>query len=287
MHFEPSLSSQAQPEWRCTLHPQQDRLFLVARAYMRFASSRNGAPHVCATPWHTGMGEAYMRLRGNLALPNGQMAREMPFTVTAGTRRMDLLLLGPRQATCKRWRRAHLDLPVHSDLFPLEPSQAFGGCSAGMAYPRNPLGKGFALSRSPESMAGVELPRLENPIQRLDNVNWPLRRWDAWPTLPMPWYPDGSCSAHHPLAHALPWEPGTSIALTHSLSSPLRWKLPDWTPVGALVEDGNGRTAPLKLRGVDLHLDSGIATLDYVTSFSIPGPEYLAELRELKAGVVP
>lgn len=286
--MQPKQSSHAQPNWQSRLHPYDNVLYMQGRAFLKFGTvqSNEGFPPSPVTLPTCG---SFLRVRGLARICKGKVAREFPIGIRAGTLSMDLVALGPRMAHKSQWSRARFSPPEYMESCPLQANFAMGGQSKGLAFPPNPHGCGFALQGDPALQNGIPLPRLENPLHRLTPRNWPLNRWSRWEKLPAPWIPDGSLSSSHPLQQKDAWMPGTSIHLSHCLpeSPDFVFTLPSWSPRAALVEDGLGRTAPMELRGVDLHLDSGIATLDYWAAFPIPAATYLASLKELQYGIVP
>jgi hypothetical protein len=53
-------------------------------------------------------------------------------------------------------------------------------------YPRNPAGKGYLCHWDPASFETLELPNLEDPLDRLSPSRLFTGRWDRWPVMPLP-----------------------------------------------------------------------------------------------------
>ncbi len=62
-------------------------------------------------------------------------------------------------------------------------SNAYGGTSAELSYPRNPVGKGFCLAD--DGRQTVELPNVEEVTDLLEPADM-RRPYEAWPQLPVP-----------------------------------------------------------------------------------------------------
>jgi len=271
------------------MHAGESSLYLRAQALLHFHSHFDKALYIPPPSAVIQESHATFAVRGNLRMPPGIKVRTFPFRVQLGDLNMELLALGPRKARQRRFRSSTFEVPAYMDSCPLEAAHALGGKFHSLAFVPNPIGKGFAVRGYGDCLSGVDLPRLENPNNRLSSSQWPLRKWSHWPKWPPPWIPDGAYGEGHPLRKQDVFAEGESLILENCLPfDPLfRWQLPRWNPIAALSENGHGRTSPLKLRRVDIHLDSGTATLDYWTSFPIPGREYLASLTELHGGVQP
>ncbi len=53
-------------------------------------------------------------------------------------------------------------------------------------YPRNPAGKGYLCHWDPASLDKLELPNLEDPLDRLSPTRLFAGQWDRWPAMPLP-----------------------------------------------------------------------------------------------------
>jgi hypothetical protein len=53
-------------------------------------------------------------------------------------------------------------------------------------YPRNPAGKGYLCYWDRENVEALQLPNLEDPLDRLSPQRLLLESWDQWPVMPMP-----------------------------------------------------------------------------------------------------
>lgn len=283
MNFK--LSTPERPQWLVRSICHESKIFIQARAALTFCTQQGSETY---TPplFHTHENKTILNLRGHIHLPAGKMAQEYYFAIALGTSRSEFLALGPRTAIKKKWHRSEWSSPAFTDTFPLVPTQAFGGQSLQQAYPPNPQGTGFALSHDPRCLTGVFLPRLENPHQRLTPKNWPLVRWNQWHQLPQPAIPQGTfCpDLQFPFEHFK-----HPIQLENLIHRHFRysWKIPEWTPIAVIQENDYGRSQTMHLQTIDFHLDSGIATLDYLAPFSLPYAGYLETLDFFQAGIAP
>jgi hypothetical protein len=80
-----------------------------------------------------------------------------------------------------RYERAYGGTDVYSDLKMIYP------------YPRNPLGRGFAVRNNAQSVDGLALPNFEDPTAPLQPEQLCLEDYGQWESRPMPsglgWYP--------------------------------------------------------------------------------------------------
>lgn len=53
-------------------------------------------------------------------------------------------------------------------------------------YPRNPAGKGYLCHWDPAAFEALELPNLEDPLDRLSPARLFAGHWDRWPVMPLP-----------------------------------------------------------------------------------------------------
>lgn len=181
---------------------------LIKRAY-RFAFGRGLVETVAAAPWvEAPVVESlpdrpgtvlrqdselfpYKRFTdivvdGHVVVPGGRPTRELTITVSAGSRRKNILVVGDRIVEGGRisepepfvwmplcWSRAYggIDMSVGASpdgpitmgglLEHLHPEEHPG------AYPRNPVGTGWVLRASDRELDGLQLPNFEHPRRRL------------------------------------------------------------------------------------------------------------------------
>jgi hypothetical protein len=60
------------------------------------------------------------------------------------------------------------------------------GSQSPVLYPRNPVGKGFAVGSATEIMQGLALPNLEDPENLLTPTNVQIAKFEAWRSRPEP-----------------------------------------------------------------------------------------------------
>jgi hypothetical protein len=53
-------------------------------------------------------------------------------------------------------------------------------------YPRNPAGKGYLCHWDPAAFEALEMPNLEDPLDRLSPARLFAGNWDRWPAMPLP-----------------------------------------------------------------------------------------------------
>ncbi|MEI7685422.1 MAG: DUF2169 domain-containing protein [Planctomycetota bacterium] len=137
-------------------------------------------------------------LNGTAFAPQGKQVREMTASLQIGQVKKEVKIIGDRQ--CKY--RAAAD-PVFGDPAPftqmeLRYERAFGGVDVythplcQYIYPRNHLGKGFALTNTKATIEGLELPNIEDPNDLLTPARMCVGKIENWPKLPVPtgfgWY---------------------------------------------------------------------------------------------------
>ena len=137
-------------------------------------------------------------LNGSAYTPKGAPQREMTATLEIATAKKTVRVIGDR--ICKY--RAGAD-PLFGDPTPftqmeLRYERAYGGVDVfthpqcQYIYPRNHLGKGFAVANSKATVEGLELPNLEDPNDPLTPARLCIGKIDHWAKQPVPtgfgWY---------------------------------------------------------------------------------------------------
>ncbi len=130
--------------------------------------------------------------------PPGRPQRELLASLEVGRTRKVVKVIGDRVS---RYRPA-AD-PVFSDPAPFQKMElryerAYGGVDVytnsicQYVYPRNHLGKGFAIGNSKQAVDGLELPNIEDPSDLLTPARLCVGKMDDWPRQPSPagfgWY---------------------------------------------------------------------------------------------------
>jgi hypothetical protein len=141
------------------------------------------------------------------------LCRQMEVTVRVAGAAKSLAVLGARRASLSSTGQVIFSEAGTLDQVPLRYDQAYGGRDAvaearygnpaeqykdllpenfnvkelsPYRYPRNPCGKGYVIDASREALESLELPRLEDPLDRLTPERLPLGRPGAWPRMPLP-----------------------------------------------------------------------------------------------------
>ena len=137
-------------------------------------------------------------LNGSAFAPRGEPKREFIATLEVGAVKKTVRVIGDR--ICKH--RAGGD-PVFGDPVPftkmeLRYERAYGGVDVythpqcQYIYPRNHLGKGFAVSNARATIDGLELPNLEDPNDPLTPARLCIGKIENWTKQPVPtgfgWY---------------------------------------------------------------------------------------------------
>jgi hypothetical protein len=148
-------------------------------------------------------------VRGSIVSPGGRATRSMQARVMVGHVMKDAQVLGDRWV-----HRSRFTEPEPFETLPLEWSRAYGGVDASGirpsehvsepsyehpgAYPRNPVGVGWAIGCSLGSLEGEPLPNFEDPQRRLTPENLVIGDATRWSWAPEPrgfgwlhrgWYP--------------------------------------------------------------------------------------------------
>lgn len=137
-------------------------------------------------------------LNATAVAPGGRPTRQMTVAVQVGQHRKELRVTGDRIARY----RAGAD-PVFTDPEPfvvmdLRYERAYGGVDVRsdpllpFPYPRNHLGKGFAVRNDTGAVDGLELPNIEDPADVLTPARVCCGAIDRWQNQPQPqgfgWY---------------------------------------------------------------------------------------------------
>jgi len=136
---------------------------------------------------------------GSAHAPGGRAVREFTATLAIDRMKKDVRIFGDR--TCKYRQGAD---PIFGDPtlianMPLRYERAYGGVDiyshslCPYAYPRNLLGRGFAVTNVNAVIEGLELPNLEDPNGLLSPARLCIGKIENWRKQPVPtgfgWYP--------------------------------------------------------------------------------------------------
>jgi hypothetical protein len=110
----------------------------------------------------------------------------------AKTYRKEILVLGDRMCRYVEGGRIAASAPAPFASMELRAERAYGGVDVWsdpkmpMAYPRNPLGKGFAVRHNPKSLHDLPLPNIEDPKDRISAERLCIGEMKFWEKQPLP-----------------------------------------------------------------------------------------------------
>lgn len=128
----------------------------------------------------------------------------MDVTLEIGLHQKTIRVIGDRYCKCRTFRDPLFSEPDTFTTMSLGYDRAYGGIDvlsqAGqkLAYPRNPVGRGFVVERRKECVEGLILPNLEDPCYLLTPENLIIEDMENWERQPHPqgfgwygrsWYP--------------------------------------------------------------------------------------------------
>lgn len=123
--------------------------------------------------------------------PKGQKAVSVDAGIMIGPYRKLIRVFGDRKVVVQGVGIA-FSAPEPFESVRLDYSRAYGGkdskslTGVEYAYPRNPIGRGFAIDPEPEDLQGMALPNLEDPAKLLTPANLLLGKYENWPKWPEP-----------------------------------------------------------------------------------------------------
>jgi hypothetical protein len=123
--------------------------------------------------------------------PKGKQALFMDVGISIGRITRILRVLGDRRVIVTATGFGFTD-PEPFDCMRLDCSRAYGGVDAkskpgtDLAYPRNPVGKGFITSHAPEALQNLSLPNLEDVTNLLRPQNLLVDGFEKWTQAPVP-----------------------------------------------------------------------------------------------------
>lgn len=138
-------------------------------------------------------------VEGTAYAPRGVPTPSCVVTLQVGERRKQLIVIGDREARHVSGRAPAFTDPVPFETMPLRYERAYGGIDVysdrktTYPYPRNPLGRGFAVANSREVLDNLALPNLEDPEAMLLPEHLCIGEYARWTGRPFPaglgWFP--------------------------------------------------------------------------------------------------
>ena len=137
-------------------------------------------------------------LNGTAFAPSGPQAREFITSLEVSRAKKSVRVVGDRLCRYRSGGDPVFGEPQPFTEMPLRYERAYGGVDvesdhrAQFPYPRNPLGKGFAIDNVKGAIEGLELPNLEDPADPLTPARVVCGHIQNWAKQPMPtgfgWY---------------------------------------------------------------------------------------------------
>jgi hypothetical protein len=131
-------------------------------------------------------------LQGRACAPAGQRVSTLNASLQIGQHRKDLLILGDRVARFNGKRDPIFTDPQPFESIELRYERAYGGVDIyseqkmPYVYPRNHLGRGFAVTNNQRSVENLPLPNLEDAGDRLTPSRLCLGQFKDWERQPAP-----------------------------------------------------------------------------------------------------
>jgi hypothetical protein len=137
-------------------------------------------------------------LNGTVFAPGGRPARELIASLEVSRAKKVVRVIGDRICRHRTGGDPVFGDPQPFTEMPLRYERAYGGVDvesdhrAQFPYPRNPLGKGFAINNVKAAIDGLELPNLEDPADPLTPARICCEHIQNWAKQPVPtgfgWY---------------------------------------------------------------------------------------------------
>jgi hypothetical protein len=138
-------------------------------------------------------------LNGVAHAPGGGPTRSCTVSLQVGTWQKSIAVVGDRVARHVEGGTPSFTDPAPFTTMELRYERAYGGIDVWSdlkvpyPYPRNPLGRGFAVRNTRQSVDGLPLPNLEDAWAPLTPWGLCLEEYAAWEARPMPagfgWFP--------------------------------------------------------------------------------------------------
>lgn len=140
---------------------------------------------------------------GSAWAPRGKRGYFFDLSVAVGALTHTLRAFGNRQVRPKMFGLDFTD-PEPFESMPLHWGLAYGGTDfltrpdMPLTYPRNPVGKGFAVAPPVERLHEIALPNLEDPEDLLNPSRLLIKHFENWPKAPVPAALGWTCRRAHP-----------------------------------------------------------------------------------------
>jgi hypothetical protein len=187
-------------------------------------------------------------LNGTAYAPGGRASQTFPISLQIGTRRKVIQVVGDRRASYADGGPPVITEPSQIMSMELRYERAYGGTDVysdartPYPYPRNPLGRGFVVANTSNSLKDIALPNLEDPSSPLAAVPLCLGEYVQWPSCPLPaglgWFPKV-------------WRPRAELAGILPLDRPVEQQL----------RQAYAKLLPADLRGP--YLKHGLRDMDF------------------------
>ena len=141
---------------------------------------------------------------GKAYAPDGRPTTEMTVSAEVGDLKKRIAVIGDRYCIFRKRRAPEFSEPARFTEMEIRYERAYGGWDTRsepnipFAYPRNPLGTGFAIGNHPDHIEGLRLPNIEDPRDLLTPERLILGDPNRWNRQPLPqgfgwfqrnWYP--------------------------------------------------------------------------------------------------
>lgn len=130
-------------------------------------------------------------VNGTVYAPGGEPTRMCSASVQLGGRRKVISVMGDRETHYSGGRLMFTDAEPFMTM-DLRYERSYGGTDVfsdpkvPYPYPRNPLGKGFVIRDSPDTVEGLSLPNFEDPGNPLTPDQLCLGEYRMWESRPFP-----------------------------------------------------------------------------------------------------
>jgi hypothetical protein len=131
-------------------------------------------------------------LHGKAHAPSGQRVATLTASLIVGAQRKDLLIVGDRVAQYNAKRDPTFTDPQPFETMELRYERSYGGVDIysvpkmPCVYPRNHLGRGYAVANTQRAVENLPLPNLEDPNDRLTPARLCAGDFKHWEHQPMP-----------------------------------------------------------------------------------------------------
>jgi hypothetical protein len=223
---------------------------------------------------------------GKAYAPAGQRVASLTISLSVGQYRKDLLILGDRVARFNGKQDPIFTDPQPFETMDLRYERAYGGVDIysepkmQYVYPRNHLGRGFAVANIQKSVENLPLPNIEDPTNRLTPQRLCVGEFKDWEGQPVPqgfgwtlkmWRPRSSYAGVMPADRSLEQELRKSYA---ALVPPAQRKLYEENPLpGMDFRFFNGASPGLAVSFLSGDESVELSNLDPQgkTRFQLPG----------------